>query len=137
MPKCPVCGRPVEDDAQFCSACGARISRDDDGPETSQAVQDMALEYESMVREHPDNPDARYSLGLARLYESNWGAAAEQFQRVVALAPDFADAHANLAVALAKLDQFKQAREHIRRAVSLSPGSTRFRRLKEQLNDIP
>lgn len=136
MPKCPVCERAVEPDARFCSACGARIPGGDDAPEASQAVQDMALEYETMVREHPDNADARYSLGLARLYEGNWGAAAEQFQRVVELAPDFADAHANLAVALAKLDQFEQAREHISIAVSLSPGSTRFRRLREQLNGL-
>ncbi len=136
MPKCPVCGRAVEPDARFCSACGARIAEGEDHEEASQAVQDMALEYEAMVREHPDDADARYSLGLARLYEGNWGAAAEQFQRVVALAPDFADAHANLAVVLAKLDQFEQAREHISMAVSLSPGSSRFRRLQKQLADL-
>jgi len=136
MPECPVCGRQADEDARFCSGCGARIPQAAPGRQASRTVQDMALEYEAMVREHPDNADARYSLGLARLYEGSWGAAAEQFQRVTSLAPDFADAHANLAVALAKLGQLEQAREHIRIAVSLSPGSTRFRQLQEQLAEL-
>ncbi len=94
------------------------------------------MEYEAMVREHPDNADALYSLGLARLYEGNWGPAAEQFQRVVELTPNFADAHANLAIALAKLRQFDRAREASETALSLSPGNTRFRRLHEQLKGL-
>lgn len=137
MPACPVCGQAADEGARFCSACGARIDTSEQAQQPSQAVQDMALEYEAMVREHPDNADARYSLGLARLYESNWGAAAEQFQRVVELTPDFADAHANLAVALARLGQLDRAREAIETALSLSPASSRFRRLHEQLKGPP
>ncbi len=136
MPECPVCGRTVDEDARFCSGCGARIPSSEEDQQASRTVQDMALEYEAMVREHPDNADARYSLGLARLYEGNWGPAAEQFQRVVELTPDFADAHANLAIALAKLEEFVRAREAIKAALSLSPGSARFRKLHDQLQGL-
>lgn len=136
MAVCPVCGRAVDEDARFCSGCGARIPSGEEDQQASQTVQDMALEYEAMVREHPDDADARYSLGLARLYEESWGSAAEQFQRVVELTPDFADAHANLAIALAKLRQFDRAREAIKTALSLSPRSARYRRLHEQLKKL-
>lgn len=132
MRQCPVCGTITDEDANFCPECGARLVNEE-GTNVSRAVRDMADEYASEVLEHPEDASARYDLGLARMYERNWGQAAEQFQRVVELEPAFADAHANLGVCLARLGRPEEALEAVERAVDIDPGKKRYRKLRRQL----
>ncbi len=134
MPTCPVCGAEVDADARFCPQCGAGLTEEGE-PDSSAALRDMAEEYASEVREHPDDAAARYSLGLARMHERKWGQAAEQFTRVVEIEPDFADAHANLAVCFAHLGNTREALAAIERAVELGPQKERYRELHGRLAD--
>jgi len=133
MPVCAVCSTEAEDDAKFCAECGASFA-EDEGLSTSEAMVAMAAEYEATIRENPEDAAARYSLGLARMYERKWGRAAEQFQRVIALEPEYADAHGNLSVCLSKLGQPERAMEHIERAIELDPQKKRYRKVKRQLD---
>jgi tetratricopeptide (TPR) repeat protein len=132
MPVCSVCGTEADEDAKFCAECGAGF-QEPEGPSTSEAMVQMAGEFERAVRENPEDPNARYDLGLARMYDRKWGKAAEQFQTVIELEPEFADAHANLAVALAKLGRPDRALEHAERAIELDPKKKRYRKIKRQL----
>ncbi len=132
MPACTVCGSEVDDDAKFCPECGASL-QETEGPSPSDAMVQMAGEFESAVRENPEDATARYDLGLARMYDRKWGKAAEQFQRVIELEADFADAHANLAVCLAKLGRPAEALEHIEQAIELDPQKKRYRKIRRQL----
>jgi len=132
MPVCAVCGTESENGSKFCAECGASFSVDE-GPSTSEAMVQMAGEFERAVSERPDDPTARYDLGLARMYDRKWGKAAEQFLKVTELEPDFADAHANLAVCYAKLGQPERALEHAESAIELDPSKKRYRKIKRQL----
>ncbi len=132
MPLCPICGTEAAAHAKFCPECGASLAEEHEAA-TSAAIHEMAREYESQVLEHPEDASARYDLGLARMYERKWGAAAEQFQRVIEMAPEFADAHANLGVCLARLGRPERALSAVERAIELDPGKKRYRRLKRQL----
>jgi len=132
MPVCAVCGTEAKDDAKFCAECGASF-QEAEGPSTSEAMIQMAGEFERAVRENPDDINARYDLGLARMYDRKWGKAAEQFQKVIEREPAFADAHANLSVCLAKLGQPDRALEHAEHAIELEPGKKRYRKIKRQL----
>lgn len=132
MPVCAICGTEADEDARFCSECGASFMADEE-LSTSEAMIQMAAEYEAAVRENPSDTSARYDLGLARMYERKWGKAAEQFQRVIEQEPEFADAHANLSVCLARLGQPERALEHIERAIELDPQKKRYRKIKRQL----
>ncbi|MFW5868553.1 MAG: tetratricopeptide repeat protein [Armatimonadota bacterium] len=132
MPVCAVCGTEANEDAKFCAECGASFE-EADTPSTSEAMIRMAGEFERAVRENPDDMNARYDLGLARMYDRKWGKAAEQFQKVIEKEADFADAHANLSVCLAKLGQPERALDHAERAIELDPQKKRYRKIKRQL----
>ena len=131
--QCPVCGRQVDDDAAFCSGCGARLA----GDETSAAsatMRDMAADYDRRLREHPEDDDARYQLALVLMYDRQWGRASEHLLEVVRRAPDFADAHANLAVCLTRLGRPDRALEAVDAALALAPDSDRYRALRERIS---
>jgi len=132
MPVCAVCGTEADKNAKFCPECGAGF-QDPEGASTSEAMIQMAGEFERAVRENPEDTTARYDLGLARMYDRKWGPAAEQFQKVIELEPGFADAHANLSVCLAKLGQPERALDEVERAIELDPGKKRYRKIKRQL----
>ncbi|MGI5816509.1 MAG: tetratricopeptide repeat protein [Armatimonadota bacterium] len=132
MSVCAVCGTEANAKAKFCAECGASFE-EDEAPSTSEAMIQMAGEFERAVRENPDDTTARYDLGLARMYDRKWGRAAEQFQKVIELEPQFADAHANLAVCFVKLGRPDQALEHAERAIELDPSKKRYRKIKRQL----
>ena len=132
MPVCTVCGTEADEDAKFCAECGASFE-EAEGLSASEAMVQMAGEFEAAVRENPEDTSARYDLGLARMYDRKWGKAAEQFQRVIEMEPQFADAHANLSVCLAKLGKPEAALEHAERAIELDPGKKRYRKIRRQL----
>ena len=132
MPRCPVCGREVAEEASFCSHCGARMANEPRGT-ASETMRDMTREYQRMVREHPEDANARYMLALALMYDRSWGQAAEQLQEVTRLSPEFADAHANLAICMARLGRPDAAREAIDGALAISPGSRRYQRIQSDL----
>ncbi len=132
MPVCAVCGTEASEDAKFCPECGASFE-EPDGSSTSEAMVQMAGEFEQAVRDNPDDANARYDLGLARMYDRKWGRAAEQFQKVIELEPEFADAHANLAVCYAKLGKPERALEHAERAIEIAPAKKRYRKIRRQL----
>lgn len=132
MPVCAVCGSEADKNAKFCPECGASF-QEGEAPSTSEAMIAMAGEFERAVRENPDDLNARYDLGLARMYDRKWGRAAEQFQKVIEAEPEFADAHANLSVCLAKLGQPDRALDHAEQAIELDPGKKRYRKIKRQL----
>lgn len=132
MPVCTVCGTEADENAKFCAECGASFEEPGE-TSTSEAMIQMAGEFERAVRENPEDTTARYDLGLARMYDRKWGRAAEQFQKVIELEPKFADAHANLAVCFAKLGQPERALDHVERAIELDPSKKRYRKIKRQL----
>ncbi|MFP4248573.1 MAG: tetratricopeptide repeat protein [Armatimonadota bacterium] len=132
MPVCSVCGTEATEDAKFCPECGASFKEPED-QSASEALVQMAGEFEQAVRDNPEDATARYDLGLARMYDRKWGRAAEQFQKVIELEPGFADAHANLAVCYAKLGRPERALEHAEQAIELEPGKKRYRKIRRQL----
>lgn len=103
----------------------------------SQTLRDLCREYEQMIAANPYDASARYSLGLAELYQERWEEAAEQFRQVTALAPRYADAHARLGFALLRLGRRNEAREAIERALALAPEDKRYRRLHRQVQAQP
>ncbi len=132
MPVCSICSSPVEEDARFCSECGASMEDEQDAP-TSATIRDMAQEYASQVLEHPEDTAARFDLALALMYDRKWGRAAEHLQQVIELEPDYADAHANLAVCFAKLGRPEPALEAVEQAIALDPDKKRYRKIRRQL----
>ncbi len=78
-----------------------------------------ALNYDSKkkdyflqrVSEHPDDPNARNSLGYIYWMDGDTQRAIEQLEQSVALRPQFANAHANLARAYTDAGMYDQAAE--------------------------
>lgn len=132
MPFCPICSTKVEEDAKFCSECGAGLGEDEDA-QTSETMRDLAEEYAARVREHPEDTAARYDLALALMYDGKWGRAAEHLLRVLEDEPEYADAHANLSVAQARLGQPEEALASIERAIELDASKKRYRKVRRQL----
>jgi len=132
MPLCSICGTEVEEDAKFCSECGASFG-DDEAEGASDTMRDMAEEYAQQVREHPEDMSARYDLALAYMYDRKWGRAAEHLLVVLDAEPTYADAHANLSVCYALLGQPDEALSSIERAIELDPDKKRFRKIRRQL----
>ncbi len=132
MPQCPICSTRVEEDAKFCSECGAGLGGEESA-KVSETMHNLAEEYAAQVREHPEDTAARYDLALALMYEGRWGRAAEHLLQVLEDEPEYADAHANLSVAQARLGQPEAALQSIERAIELDPSKKRYRKIRRQL----
>ena len=74
---------------------------------------------EKIVREHGDNPDVWYFLGLANYKTGGFGRARQAFDQVLNQRPDFADAHAKLAYTLILASEPQQAVTNAQRAIEL------------------
>jgi tetratricopeptide (TPR) repeat protein len=132
VPTCRECGAELAEDDRFCRRCGARVS----GREPSATVEAMAAEYRKAVADHPNDPDARYSLGLALLYSERWAEAEEHLRKVVELTPGFADGWCRLTVCVARLGRLEDAWQAARRGLEAVPGCEDLRRLAAQVEDL-
>jgi len=132
VPKCQHCGLELAPEDRFCRRCGAKVG----GRAPSATLEAMAAEYRKVVEDHPDDPDARFSLGLALLYNERWAEAEEHLRRVTELAPDFGDAYARLVVCLAKLGRLEEAEAVAARGLARAPDNPELPRLREQLERL-
>lgn len=79
-------------------------------------------EYHSRrVREHPDDPNARNSLGYIYWMDGDTERAIEQLEQSVASSPQFANAHANLARAYTDAGMYDQAADAWLEVKELNP----------------
>ena len=135
MPDCPKCGAAVAPEDSLCRVCGAALTAAVQQPR-SQAIQQLILEHHKKVNDNPDDESARYSLGLAYLYQGEAAAAAEQFAEVTKLVPDFAEGYGKLAIALAKMRKYREARQSIEQARKLQPNNEEYRKIAERLAQL-
>ena len=132
MPNCPKCAAEVAAEDNFCRVCGAFLHRQGQRPR-SNTVQQLISEYRQAIADNPDDESARYSLGLAYLYEGQPAAAAEQLVEVTRLVPDFADAYAKLAIAFSQMRNYSQAQQAIDQARELQPHNEEYHRIAQRL----
>ncbi len=99
----------------------------------SQAVEDMALEYQNRLNEKPEDHDTRYSLALAYLYAGQWERAEAELTLVTEGLPEFADAHARLAMCRARRGDVAGGLQAARVALGLQPEDTRLQGLVARL----
>ena len=143
MPICPRCQQSADEEDAFCRKCGANLKPDRE-PQVLQSpptateerdpfMEDMAADFERRLKDDPNDPDALYNLGLARLLSKQFAEAATCFRRVVGVLPEFADAHTRLAVCLWNLGELEGARQAIAQAASLAPSNRRIAELKRQM----
>ena len=69
----------------------------------------------------PDDPQLRYTAGIARLMLDRPEQALEPLRRAVAIDPEYAAAHNALGIALARTGDRAGAIEHFQRAVEIEP----------------
>ena len=69
----------------------------------------------------PEDPQLRYTIGIARLMLDRPGDALEPLRRAVAIDPAYAAAHNALGIALARTGDRAGAIEHFERAVEIEP----------------
>lgn len=86
-------------------------------------VEAAALLYELVLRERPEDVDARHLLGVARRQQGRAAEAVELIRGALARAEHHADAWSNLGNALADLSRFTEAAAAFARAGELRPGN--------------
>jgi Flp pilus assembly protein TadD len=96
----------------------------------------LAAEYRRAVDERPNDPNARYSLALALMYNEHWAEAVPHLRRVVELMPKFADAYARLAVCLANLGELGEAWEAVADGLSMAPEHEELQRVRRELEGL-
>ena len=79
------------------------------------------LDLKKVIRQHPDDSEAHYNLGMAYLHLDRNQEALETLQKAAALEPKAPAAHLARGVALSRLGRDLQAVEAFRRAMSLDP----------------
>ncbi len=132
MAECPKCGAQTHPEDRFCRRCGTKLH----GRQPSATMDALAEEYRKVVADHPDDPDAHYSLGLALLYNERWAEAVVHLERVIALMPDFADAYARLVICRAALGEIEEAWEALERGLAVERQHEDLLRLRQQLLDL-
>ena len=78
-------------------------------------------QLESILRAHPRETAARYTLGVVFMYLDRINQAVEAFAQVVAEDPAHADAQNNLGVLLQSLGETARAREHYAACLAVRP----------------
>lgn len=139
MARCTRCEREVDDTDAFCRHCGAplRTSERPTPPSgvPSRALDDMAADFLSRLKDKPEDPDALYNLALTRYYARDWAAAAECLTDLVRLVPEFADAHGKLALCYWHLGRREAALLSIRHAVRLAPEDRRLAEIAARMTE--
>lgn len=82
--------------------------------------------YESILRDHPDDPDATHLLGLAERDLGRPVAAIERLRRADALGPRRAPVLANLGTTYLMIGRHDEAADHLDRASTLAPAEPGF-----------
>jgi tetratricopeptide (TPR) repeat protein len=80
----------------------------------------------SVLKQQPENFDARHLLGVLELKRSHYADAARALARAVSLKPDHAGAQSNLALARRCHGELEAAREPARQAHELEPARAEF-----------
>jgi tetratricopeptide (TPR) repeat protein len=131
--ECPHCGSEVGAEDAFCKHCGGKLSA---AKKPSATMEALAAEFQRKVDDHPNDADARYSLGVALFYNEHWAQAAAHLERVIDLSPNFADAYARLVVCLARLGRAEEAMAVAEKGVAVAPDHEDLARLKQELEDL-
>ncbi len=96
-------------------------------------IQDAIGEYEQVVHLKPDFVEAHYVLGVLFARTGRTQQAINEFLQTLRLRPENANAHYAVGVLLANEGKPDEAISHLERAVALEPGSEKFRRGLEAL----
>lgn len=86
-----------------------------------QSARQAILALKKAIRQHPENAEAHYTLGMTYLHLGRNLEALEVLQKTVSLDPRSALAHLGRGVAFSRLGKGLQAVEAFRRAVALKP----------------
>ena len=78
--------------------------------------------YRAILQKTPDDVDASYLLGAARMQGGDAREAAALFERAATLRPDAAQFHIDHGKALVAINQLHAAIASLRRALELAPG---------------
>lgn len=82
---------------------------------------ELERKFRTILMEDPENPDARFVLGMLAHREGRHESSADHIARAVAKRPDNPDFHRGLGSALMALGRLDEAVESFRRAVALRP----------------
>jgi tetratricopeptide (TPR) repeat protein len=91
-----------------------------------QSARQAILALKKTLRQHPEDAEAHYNLGMAYLHLGRNLEALEVLQKTVSLDPRSAVAQLGLGVAFSRLGKGLQAVEAFRRAVALKPDDPLF-----------
>lgn len=91
-----------------------------------QSARQAILVLKKAIRQHPEDAEAHYNLGMAYLHLGRNLEALEVLQKTVSLDPRSAVAHLGRGVAFSRLGKGLQAVEAFRRAVALNPDDPLF-----------
>ncbi|HVZ08267.1 MAG TPA: sulfotransferase [Rhodopila sp.] len=83
---------------------------------------DAAACYRRVLALEPRMHLAHFGLGMARLGQKNFAAAATELKKFVAIERNSVDGHANLGTALSEMDRHAEAIPHLEQALALRPG---------------
>jgi O-antigen ligase len=88
---------------------------------SSGFTQTAVYGYLRALKYFPYSPDILYNIGAIRLYEKNYGSAAQYLENAVKYYPGFAAAHLALFRAYSSMGRQKEAQAHLESAVTLDP----------------
>lgn len=86
-----------------------------------ESVDEAILRYQAFLIQHPQDPEATYSLALCFVMKKNWPMALGYLEQATLLAPENPLFHNNFANALRVTQQFERAEQHYKLALSLKP----------------
>ncbi|HTY07887.1 MAG TPA: tetratricopeptide repeat protein [Candidatus Edwardsbacteria bacterium] len=89
----------------------------------TQMYDEAAREYRRMVTIKPDDPEARFYLGMIHFRKGEFAEAATEFLEAIAIDPKLASAYNNLGLALEVMGEYDDAARQFRRALEIAPQS--------------
>jgi tetratricopeptide (TPR) repeat protein len=130
---CPNCGAPYEHETRNCRFCNSVLivtSLAETFKRSLEAhqVAESLEKWRQRIKEHPENAEAHFALGLSYLNSKLRDAALVHLRKAVLLAPEVADTHHNLAITLlndgnieATSPEYSEAVKEIDYSVQLAP----------------
>ncbi len=86
----------------------------------TQMFDEAAREYRRMVEIKPEDPEARFYLGMIHFRKAEYADAATEFLEAIAIDPKLAPAYNNLGLALEAMGELDDAARQYRRSLELS-----------------
>ena len=99
-------------------------------------INEAIVQMNQAVKLAPDDLQLIYFLASALLQDSQWAAAAAQFEQVLARMPGLAEAHNGLGVAYQRLGRIGEARAEFREAIRLRSDFMEARQNLENLGSL-